>query len=126
MAELRHKIWVVESEIDSVSRGDRGPSPLGLSDHIARLRTTLFELRWELEFMEGHIPPEPPTPSSPDDGHGAASSFPQPLVSVYPSLALPPSLPRWKTLARKKKWRVKCSVSSSHFSFDFADMPRAR
>ena len=42
MAELRRKIWVVESEIDSVSRGDGGPSPLGLSDHIARLRTTLF------------------------------------------------------------------------------------
>ncbi|XP_062098493.1 uncharacterized protein LOC133804342 [Humulus lupulus] len=126
MADLRRKIWVVESEIDSVSRGDEGPSPLGLSDHIARLRTTLFELRWELEFMEGHIPPEPPTPSSPDDSHGVANSSPQPLVSVYPSLVLPPSLPRWKTLARKKKWRVKCSAPSSHISFDFADMSKAR
>ncbi|XP_062104924.1 uncharacterized protein LOC133816452 [Humulus lupulus] len=87
---------------------------------------TLFELRWELEFMEGHLPPKPPNPSSPDVGHGAAAASPQPLVSVFPSLALPPSLPRWKTLARKKKWRVKCSVSSSHFSFDFADMSKAR
>ena len=93
MADLRHKIWVVESEIDSVLRGDGGPLPPGLSDHITRLRTSLFELRWELEFMEGYIPPEPPTPPSPDDGHGAISSSPQPLVSVDPGLALPPSLP---------------------------------
>ena len=125
MAELRRKIWVVESEIDSVSRGDGAPFPPDLSDHVASLRMTLLELQRELEFMEGHLPPEPSSPSSPDDCHGAASASPQPLVSVCPSLALPQSLPRWKTLARKKKWRVKCSVSSSHFSFDFADMPEA-
>ena len=44
MAELRRKIWVVESEIDSVSRGDGAPFPPDLSDHVASLRVTLLEL----------------------------------------------------------------------------------
>ena len=57
MADLRHKIWVVESEIDSVLRGDRVPFPLDLNDHVANLRVTLLELQMELEFMEGHFPP---------------------------------------------------------------------
>ena len=43
MAELRRKIWVVESEIDSVLRGDGEPFPLDLSDHVASLRVTLLD-----------------------------------------------------------------------------------
>ena len=126
MAELRRKIWVVESKIDSMLRGDGAPFPPDLSDHVASLRVTLLDLQRELEFMERHLPPEPSSPPLLDDCHGAASASLQHLLSVFPSLALPQSLPRWKTLARKKKWRVKCSVSFSPFSFGFADMPRAR
>ena len=74
--------------------------------------------------MEGHLPPEPSNPSSPDDCHGATTASLQPLFSIFPSLALPQPVPRWKTLAKKKKWRVKCSVSSSTFSFGFAAMPK--
>ena len=74
--------------------------------------------------MERHLPPEPSIPSLSDKCHGAASASFQPLLSVFPSLALPQPVPRWKTLARKRKWRVKCSVSSSPFSFGFADMPK--
>ena len=62
MAELRRKIWVVESEIDSVLRGDGAPFPPDLSDHVASLRMTLLELQRELEFMEGHLPLEPSCP----------------------------------------------------------------
>ena len=89
MAELRHKIWVVESEINSVLRGDGAPFPLDLSDHVASLRVTLLDLQGELEFMEGHLPPEPSSPSSPNDCHGVASASRQPLFSIFPSLALP-------------------------------------
>ena len=44
MTELRRKIWVVESEIDSVLRGDGVPFSFDLNDHIASLRMNLLDL----------------------------------------------------------------------------------
>ena len=50
MAELRRKIWVVESETDSVLRGHGAHFPPDLSDNVASLRVTLLESFWRDTF----------------------------------------------------------------------------
>ena len=109
-------------------------SSRNLDGYIASLRSSLLDLQIELTFMEENPAPEPPPPGSPLIEEAFYSDFeansgsPQPLSIVYPFLTLSSPTPRWKTLTDRKqrrcKWKVKCLVLSSPFSFGLADISK--